>query len=229
VFVSIGGMAASGGYYIACAGEQIYATPSSIVGSIGVVGGKFVMSGLYDWAGLGVHRRSRGPLGDMFNTVEPFTPDQRKSLQAAFDRVYDQFTDRVTTGRGKRIADLPTVAQGRIFSGQVAVKNGLVDKVGSLEDCIKDLAKQAKLEPGKYDIVNLPEPLSLPEYLSNLLGVEARAPNMQLTAAQAAALRAAEMTLGPAVVRQLRSHLSGLLLLRHEHVLMLMPDAIVVK
>ncbi|MCC7204490.1 MAG: S49 family peptidase, partial [Phycisphaeraceae bacterium] len=73
VYVSVGRMAASGGYYIASAGQQIYVLDGSIVGSIGVVGGKLVLGGLYDKLGLSIHRRSRGPLGDMFNSVEPFT------------------------------------------------------------------------------------------------------------------------------------------------------------
>ena len=148
VFVSVASSALSGGYYLACAGDEIYVTPSTMVGSIGVVGGKIIMGQLYDKLGVTVHRRSRGPWGDMFNSVEPFTSQQRQAILAAFDRVYRQFTDRVKIGRGKRIRDVEAVAQGRLFVGQIAVRLGLADKVGGLEAVITDLALQLGLERG---------------------------------------------------------------------------------
>lgn len=227
VYVSIGSLAASGGYYIACSGTKIYASASSIVGSIGVVSGKIAMGGLLEWAGVGVHRRSRGPNGDMFNSVEPFTPQQRKALEQMSQRIYEQFTDRVTTGRGKKIADISKVAQGRLFTGKQAVKNGLVDSVGGMDLALKDLAGELKLEAGKYDIINLPEPMSLPQFLSQMLGVQKNLPRLSME--QMAALNVAKLAVGPRAWPTIKRALAGVSLLSRERVLAIMPHVVVVK
>ena len=224
VYVSIGSMAASGGYYIACAGHEIYASPSSIVGSIGVVGGKITLGELYDKIGVSVYRRSRGPLGDMFNSVDPFTQTQRAALEAAFNRVYDLFEDRVTTGRGKRIADIDQVAHGRLFTGNTAVQNGLVDKIGGVETALAQLAQEVGLESGEYDVVDFPSPQNLGDMLQqwfNSHGVRARID-------QPAVFETAKMVLGPRAWRAAQPVLTGLLLLRSEWVLTLLPTAVVI-
>jgi protease-4 len=227
VWVSVGSMAASGGYYLACAGEKIYVSPDSLVGSIGVVGGKIILGGLYDKIGLAVHRRSRGPLGDMFNSVEPFTPAQLASLHAAFERTYEQFTDRVKTGRGDRIKDIPAVAQGRIFTGRQAVANGLADKLGGIDAAVRDMAAKLGLRPGAYDVVNLPPPMTLPEYIEQLMDHFAMGPAAPPD--QAAALQLARTLFGPQRWGAIRATLSGMMLLQREPVLTLMPAVIVVK
>ena len=235
VYVSIGPMAASGGYYIACAGDKIYADEDSIVGSIGVVGGKIVLGGLYEKIGLSVYRRSRGPMGDMFNSVEPFTKDQRVALEKAFARTYDQFKDRVTTGRGKRLADFDAVAQGRIFTGRQAVANGLIDKIGGVDLATRELAKAVELTPGNYDLVDLPAPMSLPEYLSQFLDIGASYPGGPASIypgaslEQAGLIATARTLLGDRAWRQACGVLNGMSLLSREHVLTLMPTVIVVK
>ncbi|MCE9591951.1 MAG: signal peptide peptidase SppA [Planctomycetes bacterium] len=227
VYISVGPLAASGGYYIASAGHEVYVTPASIVGSIGVVGGKITLGGLYQKLGINITRRSRGPMGDMFNSVDPFTPDQRSKLVAAFERTYDQFIDRVSIGRGKRLADVKPVAEGRLFTGKQAVANGMADKIGGLDDAIGDLAKQLNLKPGSYDVIDLPAPMTLPEYLDKLLGGLAAGP--AATGDAAAAVSAARAVLGPSAWRQAQPVISGLLQLRHERVLTLMPAVIVVR
>jgi protease-4 len=227
VYISVGEMAASGGYYMACAGQEIYADSNSIVGSIGVVGGKIVLGGLYDWIGVGVHRRARGPMADTFNSVEPFTPQQRQLLEKAFDRTYHQFLDRVQTGRGRRLANVGAVAEGRLFTGRQAVQNGLIDHLGGVDQALTDLAKRTGLEPGKYDVIDMPQPVSLPEYLDQVLGIDARAP-LGAMSAQAEVLAAARQLVGPANFHQVQAILAGFTLLHHEHVLTLMPTAILV-
>lgn len=226
VWVSVGSMAASGGYYLACASEKIYVCSDSLVGSIGVVGGKITLGGLYEKIGLTVHRRSRGPMGDMFNSVDPFTPVQLKSLQSAFQRTYDQFTERVKAGRGDHIKKMEDVAQGRVFTGRQAVVNGLADRIGGIDAAVRDMAKELNLRPGAYDVINLPAPMSLPEYLEQVLGGMAMA-----TPApdQAAALTFAKQLLGPQRWGAIRATMSGMMLLRDEHVLTLMPSVIVVR
>jgi len=227
VFVSVGSMAASGGYYIACAGDQIYLSPSSIVGSIGVVGGKIVLGGLYDWAGIKVHRRSRGPLGDIFNSVEPFTDNQRAKVRQSMELVYDQFVQRVTIGRGTRLPDVGAVAEGRLFTGRQAVENGMADKLGGVEQAMADLTGDLGLEDGDYDVVHLPRAMSLQTFLNSMFG--ARAP---VTSAAAPALpwvQTARRVLGPSAWPAVSDAMQGLMLLRDEPVLTLMPNAIIVR
>ncbi len=234
VFISVGTMAASGGYYIACGGREIYAAPGSIVGSIGVVGGKIVMGDLYKKLGIEIYRRNRGPMADIFNSVEPFTREQRQALVAAFEHTYEQFLDRVKRGRGNRVGDdLSEVAQGRVFTGLQAKENGLVDTIGGLEVALRDLAAECKLEAGGYDVIDLPEPMTLPEYIESILGAQASAPgglgSVALNGEQAATLATARAVLGPRLWKQATGVLGGLMQLRSERVLALWPVVLDVR
>ncbi len=227
VYVVVGSMAASGGYYIACAADQVYVSPSSIVGSIGVVGGKIVLGDLYTKLGISVHRRARGPMGDMFNSVEGFTPQQREALQKAFEFTYDQFLDRIAIGRGERLPDIDSVAQGKLFTGKQAVANGMADRIGGVELAILDMAKDLDLETGKYETVNLPAPLSFTDFLNRTFGgVSAPGIHVQVNVD---ALTTLQQVMGPQAWRSVGPVLSGLMQLQHEPVLTLMPTAIIVR
>ncbi|MEX0655628.1 MAG: signal peptide peptidase SppA [Phycisphaeraceae bacterium] len=225
VFASIDGMAASGGYYLAAGTDEIYVSPQSILGSIGVVGGKIVLGGLYEKVGVNVHRRSRGPLADMFNSVEPFTDEQREAVQAGLDRIYEQFLDRVEIGRGNRLADAEAVAEGRLFTGRQAVDNGMADEMGGLSDALAAVAERAGLEEGQYDIVHLPPPMSLGQFLDGLLGVSSPRVGVE----QSAWLAAGRELMGPAAWQSVQRVMGGVMLLRDEPALTLMPYVIVVK
>lgn len=225
VFISIGRLAASGGYYIACAGDEIYVSPHSIVGSIGVVGGKVVLGDLYEMLDINVHQRSRGPMADMFSSTEPFTNEQRDALREGLERVYEQFTDRVAVGRGKRIADIEQVARGRLFTGRQAQANGLADKLGGLDTALQGLAERAGLKPGTYEVVHLPPPMSLGEFVNNLFGASAP----QASAAFHPWLASARELLGPEGWEAAGGVMAGMMQLREEPMLTLMPYAIVVK
>ncbi len=229
VYAAIGNMAASGGYYLASACDEVYVSPSSIVGSIGVVGGKVVLGGLYEKLGISVYRRSRGPLGDMFNSVEPFSMRQRAAVESSMRRTYELFIDRVKVGRGVRIKDVDAVAQGRLFTGQQAVKLGMADKVGTLHQAIVELAKQVDLKEGAYDVIDLPEPMTLPEYLESVFGVKS---GMRLAAsdpALSAMMQLLQPMLGEEVTRQVSMVLTGLMLLQEEAVLAMEPRVIAVR
>jgi protease IV len=227
VFVSVGSMAASGGYYIASAGDEVYLSPSSIVGSIGVVGGKIVLGGLYEWAGISVHRRSRGPMSDIFNSVEPFTDDQRATVRESMKLVYDQFIQRVTVGRGTRLPNVGAVAEGRLFTGRQAVENGMADKLGGVAQAMADLTGELGLEEGGYDVVHLPPAMSLQTFLNDMFG--AQSPNASAAAAPSPWLETARRVLGPRAWPAVSASLQGLLLLQDEPVLTLMPNAIIVR
>ncbi len=227
VYISIGSMAASGGYYIACAGDEVYLSPSSIVGSIGVVGGKIVMGGLYEWAGIKVHRRSRGPLGDIFNSVEPFTDDQRVVVRESMELVYDQFIQRVTIGRGTRLPDVGSVAEGRLFTGRQAVENGMADKLGGVAMAMTDLTQELGMQDGEYDVVHLPRAMSLQTFLNSMFG--AQAPNVSANTASLPWIETAKRVLGPRAWSSVSTAVQGLLLLQDEPVLTLMPNAIIIR
>lgn len=227
VYVVVGSMAASGGYYIACAADKIYVSSSSIVGSIGVVGGKIVLGDLYEKLGVNVYRRSRGPMGDMFNSVEPFTQDQRQAIQKAFESTYEQFLDRVNTGRGERLANVKAVAEGKLFTGQQAIDNGMADELGGIGEAVHDMAAELNLQPGQFGVIDLPGPMNFGEFLERTFGgVHGPAIGVQVNVDTLATLK---QVMGPKVWQAAGPVLSGLLLLQHEPVLTLMPAAIVVR
>jgi protease-4 len=165
VIVSVGSMAASGGYYLASAGDKIYADPSAIVGSIGVVGGKFVLKDLYDKLGLHSQTFSVGQNAGLFGMSEPWTDRQREMVTHWMKQTYDQFTRRVMSTRQGKIKDIDKVARGRIFLAGQARSLGLVDEIGGLEDAVAYAAGKGGLKPGEYDVRVLPEPKTLADYL----------------------------------------------------------------
>ncbi|MEO0587843.1 MAG: S49 family peptidase [Planctomycetota bacterium] len=227
VFVSIGGMAASGGYYIACAADEVYVMPQSIVGSIGVVSGKIVLGGTYEKLGIGVTRRERGPRSGMFNSVDAFTDEQRAVVRTSMQRIYDQFRDRVVTGRGNRLPDVGAIDAGRLFTGRQAIENGMADEIGGLSAAIAAAAERAGLGPDAYAVIDLPQPMSFQEYLSELLGDTVRSPSVGAPAEGLAAVALARGVMGDEAWTQVSRTLDGLLMLREESVLTLMPTALI--
>jgi len=164
LIISVGGMAASGGYYLASAGDTIFADPSAIVGSIGVVGGKFVIKDLLAKLGITTESFSRGRNAELFSSSEPFNDRQRKMLTQWMRQTYDQFTERVMSTRKGKIDDIDKVARGRIFMARQAKSLGMVDEIGGTTDAIAFAAKKAKLDAGKYELRVLPEPRTLADY-----------------------------------------------------------------
>jgi protease-4 len=176
VIVSIGSMAASGGYYLASAGEYIVADPSAIVGSIGVVGGKFVMNDLYEKLGITTQTFQRGQNAGLFSSTERFDDRQKRMVRTWMKNTYDQFTDRIKETRGKKIKDIDEVARGRIFLAEEAKGLGMVDELGGLTVAINHAAKRAKLEKGEYDVTVLPKPTTIADILNGTAGADASMP-----------------------------------------------------
>ncbi|MEM7578161.1 MAG: S49 family peptidase, partial [Planctomycetota bacterium] len=172
-------------------------------------------------AGVGITRRTRGPGGDLFNSVEPFTDDQRELVRKSMHVVYDQFCERIQIGRGDRLPDLDAVDEGLLFTGAQAVQNGMADDLGGLDAALLALAEHVDLEEGEYDVIDLPLPLSLPEYLNEVFGISG--PRVQATLPEVAALR---QLLGEARWKQAASLLDGMSQLRNESVLLLHPSAL---
>jgi protease-4 len=137
VVVSMGQVAASGGYYIACPADVIVALPATLTGSIGVFGGKLVVRELLDRVGLTTGTVSYGARSLMFSTRRGFSDDERERLAAGIDAIYDDFVAKVAQGRGRPTADIESVARGRVWTGSDALGIGLVDELGGLRDAVR--------------------------------------------------------------------------------------------
>lgn len=164
VVVSIGGMGASGGYYIALGGTQILADPSGIVGSIGVVSGKLALKGLMGKIGVTTYEMTRGRNAGLLLSRE-WDVREENVMRRLVMQTYDLFTSRVKDARKDKIKDVDNVAQGRVFTARQAADNGLIDKVGGLKDAIESAQAAAKIKEGFHMIV-LPRPRSLIDLFS---------------------------------------------------------------
>jgi protease IV len=176
VTVSMGRLAASGGYYIACAGRSITAEPATITGSIGVVGGKMVLGGLFDWAGMNVQPFSKGKHADLFSETTTFSPEEREYITKLMTETYGLFTSRVKAGRGDKIKEIADVAQGRLFDGNAAVKAGLVDQVGTLNETVARAAADAKIG-NNFQILVYPEAKTLADMIREGFQVDSKMPS----------------------------------------------------
>lgn len=161
VVVSMGDVAASGGYYISMGADKIYAEPGTLTGSIGVVGGKLAFDGLFRKVGVTTSVISRGKNSGLLSTLHGFSESEKKAMQKLLDDVYEQFTKKAAEGRGMEYADLEKKARGRVYTGATAKKIGLVDELGTLEDAIAAAKKLAKIDPEtELERQNLPKPTS---------------------------------------------------------------------
>jgi protease-4 len=145
VVVSMGALAGSGGYFVACPADVILAQPGTLTGSIGVFGGKAVVTGLLDKVGLSTGAVSRGAHARMFSPRRGFTDDERQQLSSWLDEVYDVFVGKVAQGRSMSREAVHEVARGRVWSGADAVANGLVDSIGGLQDAARIARERAGL------------------------------------------------------------------------------------
>jgi protease-4 len=150
VIVSMGGYAASGGYWVSAAADKIVAQPGTITGSIGVFGGKFVVTRL--WQKLGVHWDSvtSGANAQMFSSNKLFTPAQHAKFEAMLDDIYDAFIQRVASGRRMTPEQVEAVADGRVWTGRQAKAKGLVDELGGLEKAVALAKVAAKIKPEQF-------------------------------------------------------------------------------
>lgn len=156
VVVSMGAYAASGGYYVACPADVIVALPATLTGSIGVFGGKFVVTGLLDRLGLTTGAVELGARSRMYSSRRRFTEDERERIDAVLDAVYEDFTSRVAEGRGLTREAVELLARGRVWTGADAYGVGLVDELGGLRDAVRiareraDLPEHAPVRPARH-------------------------------------------------------------------------------
>jgi protease IV len=169
LIVSFGDVAASGGYYIACMGDRIFAQPNTITGSIGVYGlipnAKKLLN---DKLGITTDQVKVTRHGALTIGTNQLDEEERSMIQSNIDRVYREFKSKVAEGRKKDTAYIETIAQGRVWTGAQALHNGLIDEIGTLETAVAYAAKQANVK--SYHIKMYPESKSLGEQLAESLG-----------------------------------------------------------
>lgn len=189
VIISVGSMAASGGYYLASAGDYIYADPSAIVGSIGVVGGKFVIAGILDKLGVTTQSITRGQNANINSMAQPWNDRQRRLMTNMMKSTYEQFTQRVMSSpnRKSKIKDIDKVARGRIFLAPQAKELGMVDEIGGLTQAIAYAANEVNLKENQYEVKSIPGSRSILDLITgggSSDGPDARLPfnpHLQLT------------------------------------------------
>lgn len=167
--VSMGNVAGSGGYYVACGSDTIFADANTITASIGVVSGKFATTGMWNKIGITWHTYDRGVNSGLFSSREVFSDAERQQMRALMDEIYGDFKGHVVAIRGDRLEkEIDQLAGGRVFTGRQALDLGLVDKLGGLDDAVAHVAKQAKIED--YEIRVLPKPKTFIDLLLADLG-----------------------------------------------------------
>lgn len=145
VVVSMGDVAASGGYYVSCPANAIVALPATLTGSIGVLGGKFVVNGLLDRIGLSTGAVQQGEHARMWSARRGFDEAERDRLDAELDAIYTAFVAKVAAGRGRAVAEIEPLARGRVWTGRDAYDRGLVDELGGLRDAARTARRLAGL------------------------------------------------------------------------------------
>ena len=153
--ISMGNVAASGGYYIACLGDKIYADPMTITGSIGVLAAFPNMKGLADRIGINAEQVNSHKNAIGYSIFEPLSDGFKNSTRGAIEKIYTTFKSRVAEGRSLDMEKVEDLAQGRVWSGKDALENGLVDALGGLEDAIEAVAEMAAIE--NFNVVDYPK------------------------------------------------------------------------
>ena len=167
VVVSMGNYAASGGYYLACNADKIFAEANTITGSIGVFGTLPNFSKLIDRVGIHVEQVNTHENAAEYSVFKPIDEKFRIVTQESVERIYNTFINRVAAGRKMTFAQVDAVAQGRVWSGSEAMKVGLVDEIGGMDAALKEAAKLAKINT--YKTQNFPQyEKSFDDLLSNL-------------------------------------------------------------
>jgi len=170
IIVSMGDYAASGGYFVSLVGDKIIAEPSTITGSIGVLGGKMVLSHL--WVKLGVNWEmiKFGQNSGILSSNTQFNKKEKHSFNKSLDAIYEDFTLKVSESRKINLKDLNKLARGRVWSGEDALKHGLVDDIGGIEKALSQALADAKIKPDeKFRIIYYPKEKTLQEKIQQLI------------------------------------------------------------
>lgn len=225
--VSMGDVAGSGGYYVACASDTIFADEATITSSIGVVSGKLVTNGMWNKLGLSFTPYSRGKNSGMLASDHPFTPSEKAKMQEYMDEIYGVFKGHVVANRGAKLKKpIDELAGGRVFTGKQALELGLVDKIGTMQDAVKHVASAANLSD--YDVRVVPEPKNMIQQIMESAGGGTNDPKKLHAGPSIIDLAMPHLTtLDPKRMRLVRSALRQLETLRQEGVSLTMPEYLV--
>ena len=171
IVASMSDLAASGGYYVAMGADAIVAQPSTLTGSIGIFGGKFVTGGVYEQLGANIGTTSVGAYAEMHSPARPYTEAEGQKLEEYLQAFYDTFIEKAAASRQTTPGQIDRVAQGRVWTGRQALENGLVDELGGLDTAIALAKERAGIDPeDEVQLVVYPPRRNLFEVLSDQLG-----------------------------------------------------------
>ena len=156
IVASIGGVGASGGYYIACATEKIYANPGSITGSIGVIAQFASYEKLLDWAKIDVEVIKSGKYKDVGSPFREMNETDKQYIQELIDNVYSQFKSVVASSRDIGTEQIDSIAEGKIYTGEQALNLKLIDELGTINDAVSEAGKLGGIE-GEPNVINFPK------------------------------------------------------------------------
>ena len=166
--VSMGDVAASGGYYIAAPANVIVAEPGTITGSIGVIGGKYSLKGLYEKFGIRKEILKRGEHADFYTDYSDYPPSEQAIIQKQIKEIYNEFITKVAAGRSELTTpEVDKLGRGRIWSGRQAKENGLVDELGGLNLALVIAREYAGLQEKAVEIIRFPKQARLSQFLYN--------------------------------------------------------------
>ena len=183
VVISMGTLAASGGYYVSAGADHIVANPTTLTGSIGIFGGKIVVDGTLEMVGLNVEPLAvGGDFSGAYTAQRVFTESQEAAVRAYLQDGYDEFTTRVAEGREIPLPQVLEIAKGRVWTGQQAMERGLVDELGGLRTAIDAAKRLAEIEPdASVTLKHFPRPLKGFEALQAFFGVSSEAAQAMIT------------------------------------------------
>jgi protease IV len=175
IIASMSDLAASGGYYIAMPAEAIVAQPSTLTGSIGIFGGKFVTGGLYEKLGANIESQSIGRNAEMNSPARPYNAEETRKVQEQLRAFYDDFVKKVAESRHSTPEKIDRLSQGRVWTGQQAKANGLIDELGGLDRAVAVAKAHAKIAADvDVELVTYPAPKTFYQLLTDSLSADSR-------------------------------------------------------
>lgn len=176
--ISMSGLAASGGYWIAMGSKHIMSLPQTITGSIGVISGKLILKGLYDKIGISKEILKTSRYADIYSDYRGFSPEEKDKLMKIMGRIYQSFLEKVSISRNMKLEEVDKVARGRVWSGNTAMELKLVDKMGGLNDAVEEAKKLAGIPTSENVGLKIyPAKKSLVDYIFDLANSRTQALN----------------------------------------------------
>jgi protease-4 len=225
--VSMGDVAGSGGYYVACGADTIFADATTLTASIGVVSGKLATTEMWKKIGITFKDYKRGQNAGILSAGDVFTESERARMRVFMDDIYSVFKNHVTGIRGNRLKKpIEDLAGGRVFTGKQALELGLVDRLGTMSDAVAFAADQAKIKD--YDVRAIPEPKNfLEQLMEQISGDKDETGHVGVAAGEDSLLKLAASCmqgLDPRRAAAVASVLRRLEILRKEGVVLTMPE-----